>query len=238
MPLVRGQALKIEKDVPVELPPLSTPTARRSSRCCSTCSPTPSSSRTAAACWCSVRRRARAPCTSDAWPTPASASARTTWHGCSSRSSSSTIRCAQQADGTGLGLAISKKFVELHRRPHLGGEPREPGLDVSLHPAADRGAGAKGRRMPAPIIRRDGKKAKILYIEDNPENRMLVRAILEADGLHDRRRRGRAGRHRGGGARGAGADPARHQPAGHRRLRGRGDLEVVPGPSPTHRSSR
>ena len=36
--------------------------------------------------------------------------------------------------------------------------------------------------MPAPIIRRDGKKAKILYVEDNAENRMLVRAILEADG--------------------------------------------------------
>jgi signal transduction histidine kinase len=36
--------------------------------------------------------------------------------------------------------------------------------------------------MPAPIIRRDGKKPKILYIEDNPENRMLVRAIMEADG--------------------------------------------------------
>jgi len=36
--------------------------------------------------------------------------------------------------------------------------------------------------MPAPIVRRDGKKAKILYIEDNPENRMLVRAILESEG--------------------------------------------------------
>src|SRR6267142_354752 len=36
--------------------------------------------------------------------------------------------------------------------------------------------------MPAPILRRDGKKAKILYIEDNPENRMLVRAILESEG--------------------------------------------------------
>jgi signal transduction histidine kinase len=33
-----------------------------------------------------------------------------------------------------------------------------------------------------PISRRDGKKAKILYIEDNRENRMLVRAILEAEG--------------------------------------------------------
>src|SRR2546428_164719 len=32
-----------------------------------------------------------------------------------------------------------------------------------------------------PITRRDAKKAKILYIEDNRENRMLVRAILEAE---------------------------------------------------------
>jgi signal transduction histidine kinase/CheY-like chemotaxis protein len=36
--------------------------------------------------------------------------------------------------------------------------------------------------MPAPIVRRDGKKIKILYIEDNRENRMLVRAIMEAEG--------------------------------------------------------
>ena len=33
-----------------------------------------------------------------------------------------------------------------------------------------------------PIGRRDGKKAKLLYIEDNRENRMLVRAVLEAAG--------------------------------------------------------
>jgi signal transduction histidine kinase/CheY-like chemotaxis protein len=33
-----------------------------------------------------------------------------------------------------------------------------------------------------PISRRDGTKTKILYIEDNRENRMLVRAILEAEG--------------------------------------------------------
>ncbi len=33
-----------------------------------------------------------------------------------------------------------------------------------------------------PISRRDTKKAKLLYIEDNRENRMLVRAILEAEG--------------------------------------------------------
>ena len=35
--------------------------------------------------------------------------------------------------------------------------------------------------MPSPI-RRDGSRAKILHVEDNPENRMLVRAILEAEG--------------------------------------------------------
>jgi signal transduction histidine kinase/CheY-like chemotaxis protein len=35
--------------------------------------------------------------------------------------------------------------------------------------------------MPA-SVRRDGSRAKILHIEDNRENRMLVRAILEAEG--------------------------------------------------------
>ncbi len=36
--------------------------------------------------------------------------------------------------------------------------------------------------MAGPILRRDGTKAKILHVEDNRENRMLVRAILEAEG--------------------------------------------------------
>jgi signal transduction histidine kinase/CheY-like chemotaxis protein len=35
--------------------------------------------------------------------------------------------------------------------------------------------------MPAPV-RKDGNRVKILHVEDNPENRMLVRAILEAEG--------------------------------------------------------
>jgi signal transduction histidine kinase/CheY-like chemotaxis protein len=35
--------------------------------------------------------------------------------------------------------------------------------------------------MPS-SIRKDGNRAKILHVEDNPENRMLVRAILEAEG--------------------------------------------------------
>ncbi len=35
--------------------------------------------------------------------------------------------------------------------------------------------------MPS-SVRKDGSRAKILHVEDNPENRMLVRAILEAEG--------------------------------------------------------
>jgi CheY-like chemotaxis protein len=35
--------------------------------------------------------------------------------------------------------------------------------------------------MPSPV-RKDGNRPKILHVEDNPENRMLVRAILEAEG--------------------------------------------------------
>ncbi len=36
--------------------------------------------------------------------------------------------------------------------------------------------------MPGRRLQRDGKSLKILYIEDNPDNRMLVRAVLEAEG--------------------------------------------------------
>jgi len=35
--------------------------------------------------------------------------------------------------------------------------------------------------MPS-SVRKDGSRPKILHVEDNPENRMLVRAILEAEG--------------------------------------------------------
>jgi signal transduction histidine kinase len=35
--------------------------------------------------------------------------------------------------------------------------------------------------MPS-TVRKDGSRPKILHVEDNPENRMLVRAILEAEG--------------------------------------------------------
>jgi signal transduction histidine kinase len=36
--------------------------------------------------------------------------------------------------------------------------------------------------MPDAITRRDNRSTKILYIEDNPENRVLARAVLEAEG--------------------------------------------------------
>jgi CheY-like chemotaxis protein len=36
--------------------------------------------------------------------------------------------------------------------------------------------------MPDATSRRDNKSTKILYIEDNPENRVLARAVLEAEG--------------------------------------------------------
>src|SRR4029453_12945819 len=62
------------------------------------------------------------------------------------------------------------------RRPHLGGEPGEPGVNVPLHAAVDL---RREHRMPA---RPADQKVKILYIEDNRENRMLVRAVLEAAG--------------------------------------------------------
>ena len=36
--------------------------------------------------------------------------------------------------------------------------------------------------MPSTVTRKDAKGTKILHIEDNRENRMLVRAVLEAEG--------------------------------------------------------
>lgn len=37
--------------------------------------------------------------------------------------------------------------------------------------------------MPSPtLLQQDNKPTKILYIEDNPENRTLVRAVLEDKG--------------------------------------------------------
>src|SRR5881396_1051891 len=73
------------------------------------------------------------------------------------------------------------------------------------------------------------QKVKILYIEDNRENRMLVRAVLEAAGyaIVDAED-GLTGIE--AAIRRAGADPARHQPAGRGRVRDRRDPEIVPEP--------
>src|SRR5207237_8782543 len=62
------------------------------------------------------------------------------------------------------------------RRPHLGREPRRPGFHVPLHAACDPAArGRTGDGMTA-------ARPKILYVEDNPDNRMLVRSVLAPAG--------------------------------------------------------
>src|SRR5439155_1417392 len=58
------------------------------------------------------------------------------------------------------------------RRPHLGGEPGEPGVNVSLHAPLDL---RRSRRMSARPL---DQKTKILYIEDNRENQRLVYRLL------------------------------------------------------------
>ena len=120
-----------------------------------------------------------------AWPTPASASrpddlpapvravpapattrspSRPTAPGWASPSARSSSSCIAAASGRRAARARARPSTS----PCRLGAGAAPGL--------------KDHPCPLPILRRDGKKAKILYVEDNPENRMLVRAMLEAEG--------------------------------------------------------
>src|SRR5437588_4917127 len=113
------------------------------------------------------------------WPTPASASRRGTCSGCSSRSSGSTIRWPSRPTAPGSAWPSARSSSS---STGAGSGPRAGRTRArrSTSPCRSSRPRRKGRRMP--ISRRDAKKAKILYIEDNRENRMLVRAILEAEG--------------------------------------------------------
>jgi len=95
-------------------------------------------------------------------------------------------REAQQ--GTGLGLSISRKFVEL-----MGGEIRVSstvgrGSRFSFEIPADLVAGGAIAtptvpRRPIAIASEDGEEYRILVVDEVPENRLLVRRLLEPLGF-------------------------------------------------------
>ena len=74
------------------------------------------------------------------WSTPASASGGQHQYACSSRSSGSTTRWPSRRGGRASGWPSAGSSSRSQGGPHLGGEPREPGLDVPFHAAASSGS--------------------------------------------------------------------------------------------------
>jgi two-component system sensor histidine kinase/response regulator len=92
--------------------------------------------------------------------------------------------------GTGLGLAISKSFVEMMNgeisvdsTPGRGSLFRV-GIPVALAEAAE--GAASGQAVPAVVGLAPGQTRRILVVEDNRENRLLLSSLLREAGFEVR----------------------------------------------------
>ena len=180
-PLAAEREIDVETPTPGQRHLECRPTASGSSRCCSTCCPTRSST-TGHGGTVRGRLRARPPTgrVRDRRPTPARHPA-DKWPACSRRSTA-WAPSSTEVEGTGLGLALTQAAGGGDGRHASTCEQRGGGqhlhrraaAESRAEPSASEAPAARRRPGPAP----DGDEATILYVEDNLSNLRLVEQIL------------------------------------------------------------